>query len=52
MRNEKTQKIEAVVLHGVDVLEEGIAPSMAVMSEDSGGGKPAPGPTEPDTLPG
>jgi hypothetical protein len=47
----KTVKVEAVDLSGVNVLEDGIAPSISIMSED-GGKKPAPTPTEPDTLPG
>lgn len=46
----KKMTVEAVDLQGVDVLEQGIAPALAVMSTDSPA--PQPGPTEPDTLPG
>lgn len=49
-------KIEAVDLHGVNVLEEGIVPSwlMSASCECTGPAcTPEPGPTEPpDTLPG
>lgn len=47
----KTVTVEAVDLSGVNVLEDGIAPTMSIMSVD-GGKTPPPGPTEPDTLPG
>ena len=47
----KAVTVEAVDLSGVNVLEDGIAPSMSIMSQDAGK-EPPPGPTEPDTLPG
>lgn len=53
MQNDKVQKVEAIDLSDVNVLEEGIAPSTMIMSEDSGGGTgPKPGPEPGDTLPG
>lgn len=46
-------KIEAVDLHDVDVLEDGIVPSWLMSTECvCDGCKQPPGPTEPDTLPG
>jgi hypothetical protein len=47
----KVLKVEAVDLSGVNVLEDGIAPSISIMSQDSGKTPPT-GPTPPDTLPG
>jgi hypothetical protein len=55
MQNNKVQKVEAIDLRGVNVIEDGVAPSLMIMSEDSSGpGAPAPKPApEPgDTLPG
>lgn len=48
----KAVRVEAVDLSGVNVLEDGIAPTMSIMSVDGGKTPPPPGPTEPDTLPG
>jgi hypothetical protein len=53
MQNDKVQKVEAIDLSGVNVLEDGIAPSTMILSEDSSGPAPEPPkPTPGDTLPG